>query len=133
MGVEPTRERLTPPTGFEARPPHRGRVSSVCVVARSDMFGVRLAVGLVHERKLPNSANAVHVADTPQIADAIEKLKYLNRPFAPQANAIAELRGAHPVGTVFDVAHDSGQLADRLPPEEVIPHHLVDDAGVSKP
>ena len=29
MGVEPTKERLTPPTGFEARPPHRGRFSSM--------------------------------------------------------------------------------------------------------
>jgi hypothetical protein len=29
MGVEPTRERLTPPTGFEARPPHQGRFSSI--------------------------------------------------------------------------------------------------------
>lgn len=27
-GVEPTRERLTPPTGFEARPRHRARLPS---------------------------------------------------------------------------------------------------------
>ena len=28
-GVEPTRERLTPPTGFEARPRHRARLPSL--------------------------------------------------------------------------------------------------------
>ena len=28
MGVEPTRDRLAAPTGFEVRPPHRGRFSS---------------------------------------------------------------------------------------------------------
>src|SRR5258708_12391355 len=30
MGVEPTRKRIAPPTGFEARPPHQGRFSSSC-------------------------------------------------------------------------------------------------------
>jgi len=29
MGVEPTRQRMAPPTGFEARPAHQGRFLSV--------------------------------------------------------------------------------------------------------
>ena len=28
VGVEPTKDRLTAPAGFEVRPPHRGRFSS---------------------------------------------------------------------------------------------------------
>ena len=32
MGVQPTKERLTPFTGFEARPPRRGRISSTARV-----------------------------------------------------------------------------------------------------
>jgi len=29
MGVEPTRQRVAPPTGFEARPTHQDRFPSV--------------------------------------------------------------------------------------------------------
>ena len=37
MGVEPTRERLPPPTGVEARPHHRVRLPSL-----NDGFGLFL-------------------------------------------------------------------------------------------
>ena len=38
MGVEPTQERMAPLTGFEARPPHRGRIPSAALHhARSSM------------------------------------------------------------------------------------------------
>ena len=30
-GVEPSRQRVAPPTGFEARPPHQGRFPSMCI------------------------------------------------------------------------------------------------------
>ena len=38
MGVEPTRDRLTAPPGFEVRTPHRGRFSSKLRLAQSFDF-----------------------------------------------------------------------------------------------
>jgi hypothetical protein len=35
MGVEPTRERLTSPTGFEARPPHQERFPSIKLLIKT--------------------------------------------------------------------------------------------------
>ena len=59
-GVEPTRERLTPPTGFEARPRHRARLPS---------FQARDAVAtLVEDRGLIVASNCMTVGTFVDIA-----------------------------------------------------------------
>ena len=72
MGVEPTRDRLTAPTGFEVRPPHRGRFSSLLTAPGA------LRLEQVETARI----EAARVATPDRDAVAIEKLKYLDRDLA---------------------------------------------------
>ena len=79
MGVEPTRDRLTAPTGFEVRPPHQGRFSSK--LGYGNGFGRFRQVCFDH---MVEKVAAMRI-DTTQVtppnchAMAIEKLKDLDR------------------------------------------------------
>src|SRR5262245_59318897 len=55
MGVEPTKERLTPLTGFEARPPHRGSIPSAFRVTLNTS---RTTCNLYHRWRRESSAAA---------------------------------------------------------------------------
>ena len=69
MGVEPTQERVAPPTGFKARPPYRGRFPSTTSAASA-----LVEAGCRRER------DAHH--RTPCEADAIDELEYVDGTFA---------------------------------------------------
>ena len=90
-GVEPTRKRLTPPSGFEAQPHHRVRVPSIPA-----------AVCAQHVR-------IVHAA---RVTDAIEELQDLDRTLAAEPDGVAIARGID--GAVFarQRGYDIGQLVD---------------------
>ena len=71
-GVEPARERMPSPTGFEARPRHRARLpslNSLCVGVGQRVVGADLA----------------GFAEASGQADAVEIFEVLNTAFASQA------------------------------------------------
>ncbi len=71
-GVEPARERMPSPTGFEARPRHRARLPSL------NSFGAGVGQRVV-EADLPT------LAETPGQAEAVEVFEDLDTAFASQA------------------------------------------------
>src|SRR5262245_8529053 len=87
MGVEPTKDRLAAPPGFEVRTPHRGRFSSwircarACSIPRSPE---QIESVLVH---------AAQIAATQCDAMAVEEFQDLNRNLAAVVDLVAELRG----------------------------------------
>src|SRR5579859_1938769 len=105
MGVEPTKERLTPLTGFEARPLHQERVSSMIRLTPVGR-GWRLA-------RQRAAAHAMFVAHPAQIADTVEKLQDLYRALAPDADPVAEHRGKHLALFRRQSRGNSGQLGHR--------------------
>ena len=85
-GVEPTRERSTPPTGFEAQPHARMRMPS-----ESTAVPVGSVAGCVPQV----AARPMLVTDASSVANAIEELQDLDAAFAAQADGIAEGRRIH--------------------------------------
>src|SRR6478735_8582944 len=71
MGVEPTRDRLTAPPGFEVRTPHRGRFSSIRRINRQRT-----------EQVEPLTVDAPEIAAADGDAMAIEEFKDLDRDLA---------------------------------------------------
>ena len=65
VGVEPTRERLTPPTGFEARPPHQERFPS--------RFGTHLGNSV--SDKHVRIAQVMGIARAPCVTHAVEEFQ----------------------------------------------------------
>ena len=84
MGVEPTRDRLAAPHGFEVRTPHRGRFSSVRIVTGFAANAKQVQAGRV---------DPAPIAPAQGHAAAIEELEDLDRDLAPVGQAIAELGG----------------------------------------
>src|ERR1700704_1713577 len=85
MGVEPTRKRIAPPTGFEARPSHQGRFSSSsCVLFIYRLFAGHAAFGCRRdiERKQTVGTHEMLVMHAPRETDAIEEFEDLDRALA---------------------------------------------------
>lgn len=86
MGVEPTKDRLAAPPGFEVRTPHRGRFSSW-----NGIFDIR-RIARVPEQVEAMLVDASYVTATQSDAMPVEKFQDLDRDLAPVVEAIAELR-----------------------------------------
>src|SRR5262245_1397010 len=84
-GVEPTKDRLAAPPGFEVRTPHRGRFSSM-TCCRSRLVG-RAAVEI---EAVP--VQAAQVAAPQRHPVTIEELQDLDRDLASIVEAVAQLR-----------------------------------------
>src|SRR5207245_11173680 len=83
-GVEPTRERSTPPTGFEARPHHRMRMpSELAFFPPTPISGAY--------RPSAVSAQHVRIAHASSVANAVEELQDLHRALATETERIAVL------------------------------------------
>ena len=80
MGVEPTRDRLTAPPGFEVRTPHRGRFSSIAQAGRRA------------EQVEPPPVDASQVAAADRDAVAIEELENLDSDLSAVVEPVSELR-----------------------------------------
>src|SRR5271168_3661985 len=83
-GVEPTKECLAPPTGFEAQPHHQIRMPS---------FGTTESQPPLRFEKIVQSAvgaQMVNVALEASIPNPVEKFQNLNRAFASEAGCIAK-------------------------------------------
>src|SRR5436190_22379941 len=86
VGVEPTKDRLTAPPGFEVRTPHRGRFSSS--IGRSTM-GIRRAAKKIKPL-------GIHPAQIPAPhghAMTVEMLEHLDCNLSPVVEAVAKLSG----------------------------------------
>ena len=86
MGVEPTRDRLTAPPGFEVRTPHRGRFSSIAQAGRWA------------EQVEPPPVDASQVAAADGDAVAIEEFENLDSDLSAIVEPVAELRGVEAGG-----------------------------------
>ena len=87
MGVEPTKDRLAAPPGFEVRTPHRGRFpSSICCW--------RLVTGRAAKRLEPAIVDAAQIASPQRHAMPIEKLKNLDSNFAAVIEPIPKRSGS---------------------------------------
>src|SRR5215472_11397707 len=86
MGVEPTKDRLAAPPGFEVRTPHRGRFSSLIRCARP--WRVRRCA----EQIEPMLVHAAQIAAAQRDAVAIEEFQDLDRDLAAVVDLVAELR-----------------------------------------
>ena len=116
VGVEPTRDRLTAPPGFEVRTPHRGRFSSRW----------RAAVGVAREEVEPPRVDAAQVAAAQGDAVAVEELEDLDRHLAAVVEPVAELRGAEAGRcSASSSAAIADHLADGVAQEEVVVGDLV--------
>src|SRR6202453_2181614 len=111
VGVEPTRDRLAAPHGFEVRAPHRGRFSST------------LVAGLTR----PSEQIQAMPVDPPLIAFAqgqpmpIEEVEDLDRHLAAVVDLVAELRGRERAALrrSRQLRNDCGHLPDCRPQEEM--------------
>jgi len=84
-GVEPTRERLTPPTGFEARPYHPIRMPSfVKRMQRQLQIQAHTPMRLQPFAHPAIEPQQVRVSLEASISNAIEELQNLDRALAPQ-------------------------------------------------
>lgn len=103
MGVEPTRNRLTAPSGFEDRPLHRERFSSAGGGQRDgdSTFSSRASARCIwHFSNRRFSADYVHApaafAKSARIADTVEEFEDLDRTFTSTAEAIAKYGCTNP-------------------------------------
>lgn len=104
VGVEPTRERLPSPTGFEARPHHRVRLPSKSSPMTGEAAG--RAVSLPDLRLRGQGAVGSHlafVAEAAGEADAVEVFEQLDAAFATELDLVAEGGGADHAGLAFHV------------------------------
>ena len=95
MGVEPIRERLAPPTGFEVRPPHQGRFSSSWCnpLLRRPSNDPIVRIGLPRaEAKQIVGAHEMLVPRAPRKPYAIKEFENLDRPLATKSGGIPERR-----------------------------------------
>ena len=122
MGVEPTRDRLTAPTGFEVRPPHRERFSSGVIL---DGLGP------------PEQVEPIR-ADLPQIAAAngdampVEELQHLDRDLAAAVDLVAEGGGAKAavgIGRGQLAGDGQGKGGGRPNANKRSPHIVAKDQG----
>src|SRR5262244_2694212 len=86
MGVEPTKDRLAAPPGFEVRTPHRGRFSSLIRSTRP------CALRRHAEQVEPVLVHAAEIAAAQRDAVAIEEFQDLDRDLAPVVDPVTELR-----------------------------------------
>src|SRR5262247_4559068 len=86
MGVEPTKDRLAAPPGFEVRTPHRGRFSSLYRCGR------RRSVRRHEEQVEPVLVDAAQIAATQRHAVAIEEFENLDGYLAADVDLVAEQR-----------------------------------------
>src|SRR5260221_8275680 len=137
MGVEPTRERIAPPTGFEARPPHQGRFSSLsCALFIDRRFAGYAARGRRRdiERKQIFGAHEMLVVHAPRETDAIEEFENLDRAFASEAGGIAKRGRAHFTVNLVQAVGRCRQPANRHRMEEEEPldqYHLSTRGGAN--
>src|SRR5215813_10317599 len=87
MGVEPTKDRLAAPPGFEVRTPHRGRFSSLI------RWRSRRCVRAGAEQVEPVLVHPPQVAAPERHAVAVEKFQDLDRDLAAIIEPVAELSG----------------------------------------
>src|SRR5690554_3430440 len=116
-GVEPAWERLTPPTGFEARPRHRARLPS-----NGATLPRRRLQGLQPGAVLAQDVGVAHPAGQP---GAVEEFEDLDRALAAQPGGVAECGcgdGAFARGKRGD---QLGQLAHAVAVEEQVAHYLA--------
>src|SRR5215467_3212093 len=122
MGVEPTKDRLAAPPGFEVRTPHRGRFSSLIRTSReSNIRGCA-------EQIEPVLVHAAQVATAQSDAMTIEELEDLDRDLAAVIDLIAELRSRE-LALFSGRGQARGDLhhfRDRIPEEEMVVRDLVD-------
>src|SRR3984893_12759033 len=121
MGVEPTKDRLAAPPGFEVRTPHRGRFSSLIRCRR------RLYVGGGTKRVEPMLVHAAEIAATQRHAVTIEEFKNLDRDLAAVVDLIAELRGGElaAVRRGGQAPGDPHHLRHGAPQEEMVAGDLI--------
>src|SRR5215472_17846835 len=86
MGVEPTRDRLAAPPGFEVRTPHRGRFPSWIRIVRP--YGIRQHA----EQIEPVLVDAAQITAAQRDPVAIEEFQDLDRDLAPVVDPVTELR-----------------------------------------
>ena len=83
-GVEPTRDRLAAPPGFEVRTPHRGRFSSLFLSPFVRALG---------EQVKPAPVDAAQIAAAQGDAVAVEELQKLDGDLGAGLGLIAKFRG----------------------------------------
>src|SRR5262245_52632137 len=117
MGVEPTRDRLTAPPGFEVRSPHRERDSSVVQLRR---------IGRKQGDARRVDAAQVLAADGETVP--VEELQDLDGDFAPVVEPVAELGGTEPALRRLggQVDGDLGHLLHHGAEEVVVVRDLID-------
>src|SRR4051794_21285012 len=118
VGVEPTKDRLAALSGFEVRPPHRGRFSST-----------RLSGGRRRAEQVETvDVDAPKVAATRRHAVAIEEVEDLDRDLASVVEPIAELRRAELTlgGAYRQLACDRRHLGDSGAQEEMVVGDFID-------
>ena len=127
MGVEPTKDRLTAPPGFEVRTPHRGRFpSTVC--------GWRLLVRWASKCLEPTIVDAAQIAAPQCYAMPIEKFEYLDGDLAAVIESIPECRGGELPIRRFggDVPRDLYHLGYCAAKKKVIGSHFIDFAHTTE-
>src|SRR5215468_4740505 len=87
MGVEPTKDRLAAPPGFEVRTPHRGRFSSLIRQARP------CSVRGCAEQIEPMPVHAAQIAAAQRDAVPVEEFEDLDSDLAAVVDLVAKLRG----------------------------------------
>src|SRR5262245_20027395 len=119
MGVEPTRDRLTAPPGFEVWSPHRERDSSVDLLRR------------LRRKELDTrgiNSSQVLTADGEPVP--IEKFQNLNRYLAAVVQTIPEIRRREPAvgGARSNLHGDLGHALHHRSQEKVVVGDLLEIA-----
>src|SRR5215510_8761733 len=120
MGVEPTKDRLAAPPGFEVRTPHRGRFSS-----RSGF--VSIDGTCVAEQVEPMPIDAANVTTAHGDAVPIKEFQDLDRNLAAIFDAVTELRCTELAVSCTRAAvdHDFDHFGNGVTQEKVIVRDFV--------
>ena len=126
MGVEPTKDRLAAPPGFEVRTPHRGRFSSQ--IFRAWPCRARRRA----EQIKPMLVDAPQVAAPQGDAVAIKKFENLDGDLATVLDLIAELRGGELAMRRRQVLNDPDHFGHGGTQEKMVVSHFIELAHAAK-
>src|SRR5208282_4922524 len=121
VGVEPTKDRLAAPPGFEVRTPHRGRFPST--VRRW-----RLSIRRAAEQVEPVLVDAAQIAAPQRDAVTVEKFEDLDGDLAAVVEPVAEFGGGELPGRRLgrEIGGRFHHLRHGAAKKEMIVGHLVD-------
>src|SRR5690606_3517468 len=124
MGVEPTKDRLSAPPGFEVRTPHQERVSSLyhCFSGCS--------LSEIAEQVQLAAVKAAHVSPPYRDAVAVKKLQYLDRHLASAIDPVAKARRDEPAAVEgrIHIRQYADHFRNRRPEEKMVVRHFMHPA-----